>query len=87
MLRESMTWGREAGILQGASFVCWEDLFVSIIYVALIHFRILMRELHSCLTQKPPYIPILAISLLRRSEKISSLESRVQRPAMLDDAT
>ena len=47
----------------------------------------LMRELHSCLTQKPPYIPILAISLLRRSEKISSLESRVQRPAMLDDAT
>jgi hypothetical protein len=24
-----MTWGREAGILQGVSFVCWEDFFVS----------------------------------------------------------
>jgi hypothetical protein len=68
-----MTWGREAGILQGASLVCWEDFFVSIIYVARNPVTYLVKELQSSLIQKPPYIPILAVSLLRRSEKVLSL--------------
>ena len=79
-----MTWGREAGILQGASFVCWEDFFVSVICSANPLSNFDERAAFMLDTKASIYT---YFSYLLAAAQRKGLESRVQRPAMLDDAT